>query len=96
MAGKIKVEMCMGSSCFAKGNNLLLETLEDLIEVRGWRERVELSGLRCEERCQDGPNIRVDGQLYTGVDEGALLDILETKMGGSGASPSSSVRRTAH
>lgn len=96
MAEKIKIEMCMGSSCFAKGNNLLLETLEDQIAARGWQERVALSGLRCEERCKDGPNIRVDGELFTGVDEGALLDLLETRLGDKSVSVRmSSVRRQA-
>lgn len=93
MKPKIEVTLCMGSSCFARGNNLLLDTLEQILEARGWRDAVTIAGQRCEDRCSSGPNIRIDGELYHGLDEGALLDLLETKLGASGPSPASSVRR---
>lgn len=98
MSDKVTIALCMGSSCFARGNNVLLETLEDLVASRGWGGKIALSGLRCENRCSEGPNLKIDGVLYQAMDEGALLDLLERKLGPSGgASPSPgrvSVRKT--
>ena len=80
MPEKVKVEICMGSSCFARGNNILLGTLENAIRVNGWGDAVALSGLRCENLCSSGPNIRIDGSLHQGLDAGALLDLLEKRL----------------
>jgi NADH:ubiquinone oxidoreductase 24 kD subunit len=88
MATVIEISLCMGSSCFARGNNRLLEMLETAIEKNNWQERVSLAGGRCQNRCGEGPNIIVNGTLYHGMDEGALLDLLTKKMG----DPSATVR----
>lgn len=79
--GKTEIALCMGSSCFARGNSTLLAVLEDLIKKNGWQDKVALSGLRCENHCSDGPNIKIDGQLYHGLDTGAVLDLLGGKLG---------------
>lgn len=94
MSEKLEISLCMGSSCFARGNNVLLEMLENLIESRGWTDRVVLSGARCENRCSEGPNIRINGQLYQGLDEGALMDLLEKRFDGAISTRLSSVRKT--
>ncbi|MCC8190318.1 MAG: (2Fe-2S) ferredoxin domain-containing protein [Planctomycetes bacterium] len=94
MADKVTIALCMGSSCFARGNNVLLERLEDLIKDRGWEDKVALSGLRCEDRCSQGPNMKIDGVLYQGIDDGVLLDLLESLLGSGTSSPTrTSVRR---
>jgi NADH:ubiquinone oxidoreductase subunit E len=92
MSDRIEIAICMGSSCFARGNNILLETLENTIKARNWENGVLLSGLRCENRCSAGPNLAIDGELYQNLDVGALLDIIEAKLGrksavGAGAKP---------
>ena len=69
--------ICMGSSCFARGNRNNLPLIERFLIERGLDQRVEIRGSRCEERCAEGPNILIDGKPYSNVDEGALLDLLE-------------------
>lgn len=81
MEDTIHIALCMGSSCFARGNNAVLDALERAIADNGWRDRVRLSGLRCENRCAEGPNVTIDGALHQGLDTGALLDILGKKLG---------------
>ncbi len=94
MEKKVEISLCMGSSCFTRGNNRLLELLEDQISANGWEDLVFLSGARCQDKCGDGPNVFIDGKLYRGLDEGALLDILQHKLGVKRSEASrSSVRR---
>lgn len=81
MTEKLEIALCMGSSCFTRGNNRLLKALEDSIKENAWQDRVTLSGIRCENRCGQGPNVFVDGKLYQGLDAGALLDLLFEKLG---------------
>ncbi|MDR1612951.1 MAG: (2Fe-2S) ferredoxin domain-containing protein [Planctomycetota bacterium] len=81
MTEKVEIALCMGSSCFMRGNNILLRALEDSIRENAWEDRVALSGLRCENRCGQGPNVFVDGKLYQGLDAGTLLDLLFERLG---------------
>ncbi|MCC8167418.1 MAG: (2Fe-2S) ferredoxin domain-containing protein [Planctomycetes bacterium] len=76
MAEKIAVALCMGSSCFARGNREVLEVVERLIRDNGWQESVALSGLRCTNRCAEGPNISINGTLYQNMDANTLVEIL--------------------
>ncbi len=90
----IRIALCMGSSCFARGNNRVLDVLERVIEENGWKDKVHLSGLRCQNHCAYGPNLTIDGDLYQGLDSGALLDLLAHKLGVDTVSATvSSVRR---
>ncbi len=75
MAHVIKV--CMGSSCFARGNAKNLQLIQSFLKGNKIDTEVELTGLRCCNRCAVGPVISIDGKEYHHVDNGTLLDILE-------------------
>lgn len=72
-----KIVICMGSSCYARGNKRNLTVMEDYIAKHGLSADIELSGSCCEKCCSEGPNIRIDGKLYKAVDPGSLLNILD-------------------
>lgn len=73
---KHKIKICMGSSCFARGNQKNLEILENIIDNNDLNIEIELTGSRCENRCSNGPNIEIDGKLYNKIDNGSLIDII--------------------
>ena len=75
---KSKITICMGSSCFARGNERNLKVIEDYLSSHGLHDEVdvELNGTLCCGKCSLGPNIIIDGQIYNNVNEGVLLDIL--------------------
>lgn len=72
-----EITVCMGSSCFARGNMQNLEFIEGFIKENGLEVKLELAGSRCNGNCADGPNIFIDGIEYNGVDEGKLEEILK-------------------
>lgn len=72
----LEIMVCMGSSCFARGNQQNLRTIERFVEEHGLDARVKLCGSHCEDACAKGPNIWVNHERHSHVDEGALLDIL--------------------
>jgi NADH:ubiquinone oxidoreductase subunit E len=73
---KIRVVVCMGSSCFSRGNSQTLKLLQNYIRENGVEGRVELKGSLCEDCCKCGPNIIINGTRYSQPSEAACLQIL--------------------
>jgi NADH:ubiquinone oxidoreductase subunit E len=71
-----EIVICLGSSCFARGNREQLLLIERYLAEHGLTDTVVLSGSRCEEQCSTGPNIRIDGQLHVAIAGEGLLDLL--------------------
>lgn len=76
MTNQIEIVVCMGSSCFARGNEQNLAIIEDFVKAKKIDASIELAGSRCEGKCADGPNIIVNGVEYDNVDENKLTEIL--------------------
>lgn len=83
---KPKICICLGSSCFARGNAKNVDVTEKFLEDHGLKDDVdvELMGGLCEGHCAEGPNVRIEGQLYGHVDTGVMLDLLNQLFPGSG------------
>lgn len=73
---KLNITVCMGSSCFARGNAQNLEFIENYIKENGLEAEIELSGARCEGKCATGPNVIINGTEYNEVNEDKLKEIL--------------------
>jgi NADH:ubiquinone oxidoreductase subunit E len=73
---QVKIVVCMGSSCFARGNGENLEIIEQYLTQNNLQACVELAGSRCEGLCAEGPNLIVNGRAFQKVDRGMLLDLL--------------------
>jgi len=71
------IKICMGSSCFARGNDQNLEFLENYIKENNLDATIEITGSRCENICAQGPNIIIDGVHYYGVDKKKLKELLD-------------------
>lgn len=72
-----QIKVCMGSSCFARGNAKNLQIIQEFIDKNNLDATVELSGLRCCNNCSKGPNISIDDKEYNNLDGGTIIDILE-------------------
>lgn len=57
----VTVELCMGSSCYSRGNKTLAQELKDLINQRGWSNKVQIKGRLCCNQCSSGPHVHVNG-----------------------------------
>lgn len=74
------ITVCMGSSCFSRGNNVNTETIERFLRDHAVSGRVELRGCLCGGRCREGPIVEIDGEVFRGVTPGVLPDILSHKL----------------
>lgn len=72
----IEIRICMGSACFARGNSDNLEFIENYIKENNLDAKVDVYGARCEDMCEKGPNVIIDGKSYSGVTKELLLEEL--------------------
>jgi len=63
----MKIQVCVGSSCYLRGATGVIERLQDLIRHHGVEREVELEGSFCMERCTDGVTLGVADEYLTGV-----------------------------
>jgi len=72
------IQICLGSSCFTRGNERNLRLIEEFLARRQLRNEVDLEfGCSlCQGRCADGPNLMINGTLHGGVDAGMMLELL--------------------
>lgn len=57
--------VCMGSSCFAHGNQEIIEHIQNFLKEHSLMATVDLKGSLCQNKCKDGPSMIVDGKVYT-------------------------------
>lgn len=69
--------ICMGSSCFSRGNGRNYETIKQYIDEHNLSVNVKIKGCRCGNMCMKGPNIWIDGRLFSDVDQGSIIDIMK-------------------
>ncbi|HNX96032.1 MAG TPA: (2Fe-2S) ferredoxin domain-containing protein [Holophaga sp.] len=75
--GRIPVVICMGSSCFTRGNNDFLPVIQQYLEDHQLQDKVLLKGSRCDGKCAHGPNLRIGDVVVQGVQEQDLAHILK-------------------
>ncbi|MBI9105645.1 MAG: NAD(P)H-dependent oxidoreductase subunit E [Spirochaetales bacterium] len=73
----IDVEICMGSSCYSRGNSKSLEFIETFIKDRNLEDRIRLNGKLCLGSCSDGPNIIINKNLHSGTSPECIIDLIK-------------------
>ena len=72
----VKVKLCMGSSCFARGNGDILAFLEEYISSNNLDVQVSLSGCHCQNCCSEGPNVFINDEKYMNVSKEKIVELL--------------------
>ena len=72
----ITVKLCMGSSCFARGNGDMLEFLQEYISAHHLDAEVMLSGCRCQNHCSGGPNLFINDKKYMNISKEKAIELL--------------------
>jgi biotin synthase len=79
---RICIGICMGSSCFSRGNNRAVTVIRDFITSRSLEKRVVVEGHLCQGQCKNGPNILIDGQLHQQANPVGIIEYLQQQLKG--------------
>ena len=74
---KHSIQICLGSSCFSRGNNSNVAVIKKYLEDKGLEADISFSGRLCEEMCSRGPVVSIDGRVYEEVNVSRLYKILQ-------------------
>lgn len=72
-----QIRICLGSSCYSRGNNVHLEVIRKYIAENRLEAEISFSGHLCEELCSSGPILRIDDKVYKEVNLSGLYHILQ-------------------
>jgi NADH:ubiquinone oxidoreductase subunit E len=75
---KIELAICMGSSCFSRGNKRNIELIKEYIKRFGLCDKLVLKGHLCEGLCNEGPNICLEKQVHHSVDATSISTLLDS------------------
>ncbi len=74
---KRQIKICLGSSCFSRGNNVNLEAIKKYLKEKELEAEIHFTGHLCEELCNKGPVLRIDDHIFEEVNLSRLYKILE-------------------
>ena len=74
------IEICLGSSCFSRGNREVVQIIRDFLRKNHLDDKVVLRGARCMNRCSEGPFIIINGKTFTSIGAQDIEKILEKEL----------------
>lgn len=77
MEYKSSIQICLGSSCFSRGNAKTLEVIKNYLKQDQSVELVEFKGKLCADACIDGPIVFINDIKYSAVSEHNIIEILD-------------------
>ena len=70
------ITICMGSSCFSRGNGRNIEVIQNFLKTQSLPPSVDLVGHLCEGQCKSGPNVTINNKMYHEVDPIVIIALL--------------------
>jgi NADH:ubiquinone oxidoreductase subunit E len=80
MLRKRKIQLCLGSSCFARGNHELIPLINRYISKNNLSDKVEFAGDHCFSKCSEGPNLYIGTHLFQRVNKANIVQILDQEL----------------
>ena len=78
---KKEIKICLGSSCFSRGNKMTLQVVQKYLKDHQLEQDVILKGNHCFSSCSSGPTMKIGGKVYEEVTSDSVLEILEAEFG---------------
>jgi NADH:ubiquinone oxidoreductase subunit E len=77
MSERHEIKICLGSSCFARGNKNIVKMITQFLSENKLTDRVYFHGAHCFKQCDKGPNISINGKIIEKFDNENVIDILK-------------------
>lgn len=75
-----EMRICLGSSCFSRGNKEVVMFIRDYLKRNHLEDKVMFKGARCMGRCSSGPSLMINEEVIEGVTLARIEGILEKEL----------------
>ena len=75
---KKEIIICLGSSCFSRGNKKTVQLIKDYIKNNQLEDKVFFHGNHCSGNCENGPIIKIDNKEYQNVSPDNIIYLLDS------------------
>ncbi len=72
-----EITICLGSSCFSRGNDKNLEIIKGFLKEHNLKNTVGFKGHLCDDKCNKGPMLQINGKEYCNVNKDNIISILK-------------------
>jgi len=77
MEERTEIVICLGSSCFSRGNRKCLPVIDKYLKDNNLEEKYFFRGSRCFNICEKGPILKIGDTIFEGVKPGEVAGILK-------------------
>ena len=74
---KLNIRLCLGSSCYSRGNDEILKIIEKYINEKNLNQNVDFRGYLCKGQCSKGPNLSIGDKEFHKVSHSNIHLILK-------------------
>ncbi|PWE00874.1 (2Fe-2S) ferredoxin domain-containing protein [Marinilabilia rubra] len=85
MSNETDITICLGSSCFSRGNRYTLELIKNYLKEHNLEEQVFFRGDLCDGLCEHGPILKINGEVIRDVTSDNVFEILNEYFSDEGA-----------
>ncbi|MEI6347881.1 MAG: (2Fe-2S) ferredoxin domain-containing protein [Bacteroidota bacterium] len=75
---KVEIAICLGSSCFSRGNKEVLMRINQYLKMNKLEDQVNFHGKHCMGICAEGPVLEIDGVMHKHVTPEDITFILSS------------------
>ena len=80
MTIEIEMQICLGSSCFSRGNKEVAMFIREYLKQHHLEDKVIFKGARCMGMCSSGPNLNINGKITQGITLAGIEGILDKEL----------------
>ncbi|MCK5028062.1 MAG: (2Fe-2S) ferredoxin domain-containing protein [Bacteroidales bacterium] len=73
-----EIEICLGSSCFSRGNKKTVHLIKDYIKNHQLEDKIYFHGNHCYGNCENGPILKIDSKEYQNVSPDNIIFLLDS------------------
>lgn len=77
---EFEITICLGSSCFSRGNGTNLNMIKDYLKRNKLEDKVTFKGELCTGNCQNGPIIKINDKTFSKVSESNIENLLNEEL----------------
>ena len=74
---KTEIVICLGSSCFARGNKKIVNIIKQYLKENKLEDVVYFHGNHCTGNCNEGPVVLINNVTFRFVNEESIVEILD-------------------